>query len=80
MEYPAYNCDICGKEKHATNHWFAVRALNEMSFEVMTWAEAIETSNLSICEHVCGQECLHKRLSQWLDINSKTSPASSEVA
>jgi hypothetical protein len=60
MEYPAYCCDTCGKNKGDTNHWFAVWALNEMEFKVLPWDEAVSTGKkLSKWEHICGQECLH---------------------
>jgi hypothetical protein len=79
MQYPNYCCDVCGKDKGETNHWFAVWAINEMEFRVLPWQEAVEASSLEKCQHICGEECLHKRLSQWLDINSKTTPASPEA-
>jgi hypothetical protein len=80
MEYPNYRCDVCGKEKGEANHWFAVQAIVEMVFKAMTWEEATESPAFSSYEHICGEECLHKRLAQWLAINSKNTPESSEAA
>ena len=80
MEYPAYCCDVCEADKGEANHWFAVWAIPEVSFKALPWEEARQSSSLSNAEHICGQECLHKRLSQWLENNSRPAPANSQEA
>ena len=70
MQDTICRCDVCEREKGETNGWFAVRAFKSFSFEVLTWDLGAETSDLSESEHICGQECLHKRLSQWLEANT----------
>jgi len=76
MQMPTFFCDVCGTAKGEATHWFAVQAITETVFTVLPWKEAQETVDLSQREHICGQECLHARLSRWLDLNSFTlSPA-----
>jgi hypothetical protein len=68
MDY-RFTCEMCPAEKGAENDWFAVWAMNALEFKVFPWEEANETGNLESYDHICGQECLHKRLSQWLEAN-----------
>ena len=57
-----YACDVCFREKHEANHWFRVWARSD-ALQVRPWGE----DRLAIKdEHICGEECLHKRLSRWL--------------
>ena len=57
------NCDICGKKKELTNHWWGARfvpAGNAITYRPWTeWGSLEEMSH-----HLCGQGCaltLHER-------------------
>ena len=75
MEASTFSCDVCERQQQGATDWFAVHAINELQFRVQPWEEARACATLSSNEHICGQECLHKRLNQWLAINSRTTPA-----
>lgn len=61
-------CDVCGKEKEATNHWFMVNITSGKgwilpSFHVFLWDRSLNENDF---KHVCGQGCLVKLLNQWV--------------
>jgi len=59
-------CDICGIEKKANNHWWAVRLnhpLNEIRFQ------ALVGNDESSC--VCGEKCAMVALGRFLSDPSK---------
>lgn len=66
-------CDVCGRQKGSTNHWYV--AITDPPTAELPGSEGIafgpieaETFDPALKrEHICGQECLHKRLSQWLE-------------
>jgi len=76
MQNVICSCDVCGAEKRAENRWYLLSA--DDTFRVEPWGDS--TAPLSGHEHICGQECLHKRLSQWLETNSRPAPANSQEA
>lgn len=73
MQNTTCRCDGCGVEQGDANGWFAVRA--NLWFVVVPFEAAVEERAVQEHEHICGQECLHKRLSQWLETNSRSNPA-----
>jgi len=72
-------CDVCNAQKQETNHWFKViekPLMNRIEF----YAPDAEASENFEHEDICGQECLHKRLSQWLESETAPSPKESVTA
>jgi hypothetical protein len=70
MESVQITCDVCGRVKQETNHWFKAVVdpvhPNPAGIAFGTSAAEVGDSDLKI-EHICGQECLHKRLSRWIE-------------
>lgn len=67
------NCDECGIERTAENHWFSVVKNHEqpqfVPYEEFNMAlHAIRVFDL------CGRECAQKVLERWLDIGSVLKP------
>ena len=62
-----FNCDQCGAERKEANHWFVVRmtALG-LYFNTWAWAEQEGLLEDSLTTHLCGQQCAHKLLDQFL--------------
>lgn len=63
------SCDICGAVKQATNHWFVartstygVRGIAILPINDRTASDPVPGVTL---QHICGESCAHKRLSQW---------------
>jgi len=55
------SCDVCGKVKQGSNHWF--RGLYPLtSFTLRPFDPVIEEITST---DICGQDCAHKALSQW---------------
>lgn len=87
MQNVICKCDVCGVEKGDANGWFLVEPA-PWDFTITPWeygSALLERDERRDCvgselTHICGQECLHKRLSQWLEINSRTIPANSQEA
>lgn len=63
-------CDICGALKGETNHWFIAYEVNGIVGIMFIPADKVtsrrDLSHAKI-DDICGQECAHKRLSQFLD-------------
>ena len=57
-------CDLCEKERGEANHWFVARRNNAGSIAFSPWGETIWTTEVI---HLCGAECAHKLLSQFLE-------------
>jgi hypothetical protein len=69
MDVKTVACDLCGLQKQETNHWLV--EVTRAGFEGIIFqpAEATESPRNPdfIYKDLCGQECAHKRLAQWLD-------------
>lgn len=57
----AINCDACGKQKGAVNCWWMVFREGKR-IEIEPWGEDYEVAS----EHLCGQDCLIKSVSKWM--------------
>jgi hypothetical protein len=60
-------CDVCGRTKQETNHWFRIveqRASPEAIVFALSGAALDDPRQPT--EDICGQECAHIRLSQFL--------------
>ena len=72
MEKPVITCDVCGQVKGESNHWFLVVSPEHPTPESHGIAFGASTAMFSdpeglILEDICGQACLHKRLSRWIE-------------
>lgn len=70
-----FSCDVCGKQKQQANHWWVGTETDigtHKSFVFYPWptgrreAEAGKKVN-----HLCGQQCAIKALSEWMSRLSK---------
>jgi hypothetical protein len=78
----AVKCDICGRQKQETNHWLV--AITRPEYEGILFVP-VEASGLRVegytHEDICGEDCMHKRLSRWLtDLNAPAPTTESEAA
>ena len=67
-----YKCDECGVTKQDSNHWFL--AVIDYYFAVYGWEVSPlkrYITNNSVTEHICGQSCLVKRFSKWVEERGK---------
>jgi hypothetical protein len=67
MDIATTACNVCGRMKRETNHWLKVYT-TPLSTAILfaPAAEPIDATGY-VKEDICGQECLHKRLSRWLE-------------
>jgi hypothetical protein len=59
----AISCDICGRDKQQTNHWFVVYE-HGMELRISGWSSQARMS--SKAKHLCGQTCLHKLVDEYM--------------
>jgi hypothetical protein len=83
MELRIYRCDICHREKGPSNHWFVARVGE--AFHIYHWqfwydrtGEGSDDTIIPL-KHLCGQECLQRLLTPFLDMRS-TIPVEKETA
>jgi rubrerythrin len=61
-----YTCTVCAIEKKEVNHWFDF-LLTANSFHAANFNRLRERLNDKDTDVVCGQQCLHKKLDEWLE-------------
>ncbi|HTA79699.1 MAG TPA: hypothetical protein VK720_09130 [Terracidiphilus sp.] len=59
----AISCDICGRDKQQTNHWFVVYE-HGAELRVSGWSSQARMS--AKAKHLCGQTCLHKLVDEYM--------------
>jgi hypothetical protein len=62
-------CDVCGREKQETNHWFLCftrPGARGITFGRSDDRDLVPQKKSLITEDICGESCAHKRLSQFL--------------
>lgn len=87
MKLPApYQCDVCGKIKGESNHWWLVIKNLFTTFEgvkvanllILQWEQKLVDSNSYY--HLCSQSCVHKKVDEFMEgirnANSKEVPNS----
>lgn len=63
MRLVVYQCDVCGRRKGDANHWFLIfPGVKECI--IRPWDATF--SNHGMWSHICGDECLHKKLQEFL--------------
>ncbi|MHB8304320.1 MAG: hypothetical protein ACYDC6_16145 [Acidobacteriaceae bacterium] len=69
----SFACDICGKVKQESNHWWMVTLGNVLCFEegqpalhftLVPWSQA-ESRNRNV-HHICGESCATKALERFM--------------
>lgn len=59
-----YACDVCGKQKQETNHWFYVARSASNPGGIFTVYHWQDDMNIEFCVHLCGMECLLKKVAE----------------
>ncbi len=59
----AISCDICGRDKQQTNHWF-VAYEHGQELRISGWNSQARMSLKA--NHLCGQTCLHKLVDDFM--------------
>lgn len=60
-------CNVCGRLKQEVNHWLvAVIWKHDLTFFPSGVGRSESISGPFTLEDICGADCAHKRLSQWL--------------
>ncbi|MGA7108451.1 MAG: hypothetical protein WBV28_21190 [Terracidiphilus sp.] len=59
----AISCDICGRDKQQTNHWFVVYE-HGAELRISGWSSQARMSTKA--KHLCGQTCLHKLVDEYM--------------
>jgi hypothetical protein len=59
----AISCDVCGRDKQQTNHWFVVYE-HGAELRISGWTAQARTSTRA--KHLCGQTCLHKLVDDFM--------------
>jgi hypothetical protein len=81
MQIPEHiSCDVCGQPKGATNHWLiAITDPHPGTVGIAFGKLGQEVGDPDFkLEHLCGQACAHKRLSQWLDELNAPAPTTQQ--
>jgi hypothetical protein len=60
----ADTCDVCGKIKGATNHWFGFRLHPTLGTLVVIAFSKIPEEEVKLFKLTCGSGCLLKRVSE----------------
>ena len=80
MEKTIYTCDVCGRTKQETNHWYQLAqtppvyrhlvgaiSVTGTIFMLVEWG-CPTPDGFTITQHLCGAECVMKKLSEYLGI------------
>lgn len=70
VEKTTYTCDVCGKTKQETNHWFR-SAMGQSAFILAQWSFSLDHASCGNPvkeQHLCGAECVRKKLAEYLGI------------
>jgi hypothetical protein len=59
----AISCDICGRDKQQTNHWFVAY---EQGTELRLGGWSSQARLRTSAKHLCGQTCLHKLVDDFM--------------
>jgi hypothetical protein len=63
MKVETYKCDVCGKQKADVNHWWLISS-GGSSLLIAPWS--METVR-SFEFHLCGAECVGKKVNEFLN-------------
>ena len=63
-------CDVCGRQKQETNHWFlcfTMKGALGITFGAYNDRDLVPARRGLNIQDICGEACAHTRLSQFLD-------------
>jgi hypothetical protein len=78
-----FNCDICGKQKGSTDHWWLAwsepfsphpDAPERNMLKIYPWENML--AHDASAKHLCGQACLQKLVDRWLNTEMNTTHGS----
>lgn len=81
-----FNCDVCGKQKSSTDHWWLAwtelysphpEATERHMFKIYPWENML--AHDANAKHLCGQACLQKLVDRWLNAEMGMGHASPHV-
>lgn len=64
-----FTCNVCGKLKQTTNHWWIAYISNGTGLMISPWNEAL--ANNEQVQTLCGQECVIKAVSEYMQKQQK---------
>jgi hypothetical protein len=78
-EKTTFTCDVCGKTKQETNHWWILGSTIASTYDNDTMVSAFlllpwESGEMEFkfirgpLQHLCGAECAQKKLSEFLGV------------
>ena len=56
-------CDVCGKERQQTNHWWTALVSSAGWWTIKHYDD---NDNYSGLKHLCGQACVHTMVDAWM--------------
>lgn len=70
MRTSTFRCDVCGKEREESNHWFLAseggqRELLVCGLTFLRWSDRGAT--LQGMLHLCGQRCAQRAQGRWME-------------
>jgi len=68
-----YTCNVCGKDKLKTNHWWIAYVSSAPGFMLSPWSDSL-AENEEV-KTLCGQECLIKAVNEWMQKQQKAATA-----
>jgi hypothetical protein len=80
MDVNTVACNICGCHKKEPNHWLVIITTPGLAGILLMPADAVQQPRNEAFDYedLCGQHCLHKRLSRWLDDLNAPAPTTQE--
>ncbi len=63
MQYPAFKCDECGRQKQDANHWWWMTRAPGPRIVVAPFECPVRDENAPL-KHLCGEECVLKAVSK----------------
>jgi hypothetical protein len=67
MDSLTRTCDICGQKKAQNERWFIGVVRPGAPGIGFGHEGSVYSDDGLVIEHICGQSCLHKRLSRWTE-------------
>ena len=58
----AYLCDVCGKQRGESNHWFRASLIQRTRFVIVFWDQQLLLANEDTEIHICGLGCATKAM------------------
>lgn len=59
-------CNVCGRLKQEFNHWLVLTPSRHCITFIPASMPVESVFESDVVEDICGADCAHKRLSQWL--------------